>query len=124
MTLSTLNILTLIWIGVAAIAFPFLLKVTQPYGRHVSEKWGPMIGNKLGWIIQELPSLIFLTIFFLSGTGVKTNFAWFLWALWAVHYINRSIIFPLRTKTEGKKLVIEFNAVGKPSIIRESFLDY
>ncbi len=27
-------------------------------------------------------------------------------------------------KSEGKKLVIEFNAVGKPSIIRESFLDY
>jgi hypothetical protein len=27
-------------------------------------------------------------------------------------------------KLEGKKLVIEFNAVGKPSIIRESFLDY
>jgi hypothetical protein len=27
-------------------------------------------------------------------------------------------------KTEGKKLVIEFDALGKPRIIRESFIDY
>ena len=28
------------------------------------------------------------------------------------------------TKEEGKKLVIEFDALGKPRIIRESFIDY
>ncbi len=28
------------------------------------------------------------------------------------------------TKVEGKKLVIEFDALGKPRIIRESFIDY
>ncbi|MDB5282724.1 MAG: hypothetical protein JWO06_1799 [Bacteroidota bacterium] len=104
MTLSTLNTLALVWIGVGVVAFPFLLKITQPYGRHVSEKWGPMIGNKLGWVLQEFPSLIFLTLFFLLGTGTKTKFAWFLWALWAIHYFNRSFIFPLRIKTKGKKI--------------------
>ena len=106
MTAGTLNALTFVWIAVAIVTFPFLLHVTQPYGRHVNEKWGPMISNKLGWIVQELPSLIFLTIFFLTGNGIKTKFVWFLWTLWAVHYINRSIIFPLRTKTKGKKILL------------------
>jgi len=106
MTLHTLNLLSLAWIAAGVITLPFLLRITQPYGRHISTKWGPMISNKAGWIIQELPSLIFLTIFFLMGSGPKNNVAWFLWGLWALHYINRSIIFPLRTHTKGKKIPI------------------
>jgi 3-oxo-5-alpha-steroid 4-dehydrogenase 1 len=104
MTLDILNILSWVWIAVGVISYPFLLRVTQPYGRHVSEKWGPMIGNKLGWIIQETPSMIFLSIFFFTGTGEKTNAAWLFWGLWILHYTNRSIIYPLRTKTAGKKI--------------------
>jgi hypothetical protein len=104
MTLHTLNILTCIWIAVALISFPFLLKVTQPYGRHVSEKWGAMISNKAGWIIQEAPSMIFLTIFFFIGNGVKSTASWFFWALWVLHYINRSIVYPLRSRTNNKKI--------------------
>ena len=92
-SLKTLNIITCIWIAAGIITFPLLLKITQPYGRHVNEKWGPMIGNKLGWIIQESPSMIFLSIFFFTGSGVKSHAALFFWALWVLHYINRSIIF-------------------------------
>ena len=92
--------------AVGIIAFPILLKITQPYGRHVTSKWGPMIGNKLGWIIQESPSMIFLSIFFFTGTGEKTKIVWFFWALWILHYINRSIIFPLRTHTNNKQIPV------------------
>jgi 3-oxo-5-alpha-steroid 4-dehydrogenase 1 len=104
MTLDTLNLLSWIWIAVGIVAYPFLLRVTQPYGRHVSESWGPMIGNKLGWIIQEAPSMIFLSIFFFTGNGEKSTAAWLFWSLWVLHYINRSVIYPLRTKTKGKKI--------------------
>jgi protein-S-isoprenylcysteine O-methyltransferase Ste14 len=104
MSFHTLNILSWAWIAMGFISFPFLLRITQPYGRHVSNKWGPMISNKPGWIIQESPSMIFLTIFFFLGKGVKSNEAWLFWGLWIVHYINRSIIFPLRTKTKGKQI--------------------
>lgn len=103
-SLHTLNLLSLAWIIAGIITFPVLLRVTQPYGRHVSNKWGPMISNKLGWIIQESPSMIFLSIFFFTGNGPKSVEAWFFWALWVAHYINRSIIFPLRTKTKGKHI--------------------
>ena len=104
--LHTLNIITCIWMAVGIIAFPILLKTTQPYGRHATNKWGPMMGNKLGWIIQESPSMIFLSIFFFTGTGEKTKAVWFFWALWVLHYINRSIIFPLRTHTNNKQIPV------------------
>jgi 3-oxo-5-alpha-steroid 4-dehydrogenase 1 len=106
MTLHTLNILTGIWMALGIISFPLLLRVTQPYGRHVSEKWGPMINNKLGWIIQEAPSMIFFSIFFFTGSGVKTKVTYLFWGLWVLHYINRSIIFPLRTRTNNKKIPV------------------
>ncbi len=106
MTLQALNLATYIWIFLCIVAFPFLLKVTQPYGRHINTKWGPTINNKFGWFLQEIPSLIFLSVFFFSGTGVKTTAAWFFWGIWVVHYINRSIIFPLRTRTTDKQIPV------------------
>jgi len=105
-TPETLNLITIIWMLAGIIAFPLLLKVTQPYGRHVTNRWGPMMNNKLGWIIQESPSMIFLSIFFFTGAGEKTKVVWFFWALWIVHYINRSVVFPLRTHTSNKKIPV------------------
>ncbi len=106
MTEHTLDILTYTWIAIGIIAFPVLLRITQPYGRHLKGNWGPLIGNKIGWIVQESPSMIFLSIFFFTGTGEKTGPVWFLWTIWVLHYINRSIIYPLRTETTGKKIPV------------------
>lgn len=100
--------------GIAVVAFPFLLRQTAPYGRHTTDKWGPMLSNKLGWIVQEAPSLLFVSYFFFAGTLHKTNASYFFWGLWALHYFNRSFIYPLRTKTAGKKipLVIVCSAIA------------
>jgi protein-S-isoprenylcysteine O-methyltransferase Ste14 len=114
MTLSTLDIITGVWIGIGLVSVPFLLRVTAPYGRHATEKWGPMISNRLGWILQEAPSMIFLSIFFFMGSLPKTHASYFFWGLWVAHYINRSFIYPFRTKTTGKKipLLIVASAIG------------
>jgi 3-oxo-5-alpha-steroid 4-dehydrogenase 1 len=114
MSIDTLNIITLIWIGVGIVSFPFLLRVTAPYGRHASSQWGPMISNRLGWIIQEAPSMIFLSLFFFMGALPKTHSSYFFWGLWVAHYTYRSLIYPFRTHTTGKKipLIIVFSAIG------------
>ncbi|MFN8309929.1 MAG: DUF1295 domain-containing protein [Chitinophagales bacterium] len=104
MSESFFYILTWLWIAIAVISFPFLLKITAPYGRHTTSNWGPMLSNRLGWMIQEAPSLLFLSLFFFTGTIQKTNASYFFWGLWALHYINRSFIFPFRTKTKGKQI--------------------
>lgn len=93
-----------VWIGVAVVTFFVLLKVTAPYGRHTTGGWRPMISNRLGWIIMELPSLLTFGLFFLLGPNEKTSPMWLFFALWVAHYINRSLIFPFRIKTKGKKM--------------------
>jgi len=93
-----------VWIGVAVVTFLVLLKVTAPYGRHTTGGWGPMISNRLGWIIMELPSLLTFGLFFLLGPNEKTSPMWLFFALWVAHYINRSLVFPFRIKTQGKKM--------------------
>lgn len=103
-----------IWILVGIITFFYLLKKPAPFGRHTKEGWGPMIDNKLGWMIMEIVSPIVFTLM-LMYWAKEINFQkWLLLLLWNIHYLNRSIIFPLRIKTEGKKMpaAIMLSAVG------------
>ncbi len=91
-----------IWIGFAVVMFPLLLHVTVPYGRHSRKGWGPMIPNRLGWVIMELPSLIMFLTFFLLGPNHMTLPLIIFLLLYTIHYINRSVIFPFRTHTSQK----------------------
>jgi len=53
---------------------------------------------------MELPSLLLFAYLFLTGTNEPTQVTWVFFGCWVVHYINRSLIFPLRTRTTGKKM--------------------
>lgn len=110
---STIEYLAIAWIIIAILIFPVLLKITAPYGRHAEGKWGLMIDNKLGWVLMEITSLIIFTTLVLSGNNDLSIVVWILTGLWVVHYFNRSVIFPLRTRTKGKTMpvVIVLSAV-------------
>ncbi len=110
---NTIEYIAVAWTIAAILLFPFLLKVTAPYGRHTSNKWGPMIDNRLGWMIYELPSLVIFVTLLLTGGRAFSSPLWVLFSLWTIHYVNRSIIFPLRTRTKGKKVpvIIVFSAI-------------
>lgn len=103
---ETFNIICWIWIAVAVIIFPILLKVTQPYGRHSKNKWGPMINNRLGWFIMEFPALVIFGYF----AGFKANLSNVLILLpallWGSHYIHRVLIFPFQIRTARKKIPV------------------
>lgn len=101
------------WIGLAVIVFFVLLKITAPYGRHSSSKWGPQIANKWGWMIMELPVLIVLWVFLLPATNHLSIVSWIMIGLFCLHYFNRIFIFPFRLHTQGKKipLLIVLSAV-------------
>jgi len=103
---STIQYLAIIWIVIAIIIFPFLLRITAPYGRHSKKNWGPMIDNRLGWVLMELPSLVIFVLLILLGPKQPSSPIWVLFSLWTIHYFNRSVIFPLRTKTKGKKMPV------------------
>lgn len=95
-----------LWIATAIVTFITLLFITAPYGRHTKSTWGPLIDNKLGWFIMEIFVLIVLAYFLYTGTNTISLASWIIVAFFSLHYINRSIIFPLRIKTNGKKMPV------------------
>jgi hypothetical protein len=103
---ETFNIICWIWIGVAVIIFPVLLKVTQPYGRHSKNKWGPMINNRLGWFIMEFPSLAIFGYYLIFKANLLNVLILLPGFLWMLHYIHRVLIFPLQIRTARKKIPV------------------
>ena len=93
-----------IWIGIAVIIFFVLLKIAAPYGRHASAKWGPQVANNTGWILMELPVLIVLWYVLLTGVDKIVTVSWVMIGLFCFHYVYRSLLFPFRLHTKGKKM--------------------
>ena len=103
-TLETFNLIVYIWMGIALILFPVMLFITVPYGRHSTKTWGPMINNRLGWFVMEFPALFLFVFLTLKGRGFPHYIILAALILWFIHYFHRSIIFPLRIQTKGKKM--------------------
>jgi 3-oxo-5-alpha-steroid 4-dehydrogenase 1 len=92
------------WVLIGLMVFLTLFFVSAPYGRHNRKGWGWQIDNRLGWIVMEIISPLVFAYFFLSGNQAKSLTMWIFASLWIGHYLNRSIIFPLRLQTNGKKM--------------------
>lgn len=102
--MTALDITAICWTLLALALVPVQFRTTAPYGRHAHNKWGPSISNRLGWCLMELVSLVVFAGLFLAGPSEKTAPMWIFFALWTAHYINRSLIFPWRTRTQGKTI--------------------
>jgi steroid 5-alpha reductase family enzyme len=113
--MTNFHYLNYLWILIAVVTLITLLitKIRAPYGRHANEKWGKMIDNRWGWFWMELPAFLICPGLAILGTNGKSPLTWLLIFLWFVHYFNRTIIFPFRLKTTGKKmpLTIVFSAL-------------
>ena len=103
-TAEHIHTLTIIWIGIALLLFPALLKVTAPYGRHSKRNWGPMISNSLGWFIMESPSLLIYLYWIIRKGDFSNIIVVTASLLWIAHYFHRAIVYPLRLHTKGKKM--------------------
>jgi hypothetical protein len=103
---NSFNLLVLIWMAIALVLFPILLKVTAPYGRHTHRRWGTTIANRFGWIVMEIPALLCFIFFFYFSAPPERGISWIFLLLWGFHYLNRSLIFPLRIKTTGKEMPV------------------
>jgi 3-oxo-5-alpha-steroid 4-dehydrogenase 1 len=113
------NFICWVWIAIALFILPVVLKITQPYGKHQHSNWGPSISNRIGWLLMELPALL-VFVWFIRDVADWSNVLILTAAtLWGLHYIHRSLIFPFRIKTKGKKMslvivgsAILFNSVN------------
>ena len=107
-----LNIFVWSWIGIAVATMASLFFITAPYGRHTSSGWGPMVSNRFGWILMELPALICVPLFFFLGGFDHGIAAYLMVAAWLLHYIHRTLIFPFRTRTTGKQMPLTIPLMG------------
>lgn len=89
-------------IATGLFTFGLLFFFTAPYGRHAAESkaWGPLVNARVAWILMECPNLVFsFYFFFVRNDGAKlplTNKL--LLGMFVLHYINRDLIFPFRTR--------------------------
>ena len=104
MSEQTFNTLMWAWIALALVLAPIQMRITAPYGRHASPKWGPTIPNRLGWLVMEAVSpLVFAAALFANGMP-SSPAIWIFASLYLAHYLNRALLFPLRTRTRGKRI--------------------
>ena len=96
------NSILIPWLILAIISFLFLFKINAPYGKFSNKTWGKLHNYKIGWFIQEIISPLSFSYFFILGIGEKNIVSWILFSIWIGHYINRSIIFPLRLTNAAK----------------------
>jgi len=101
------------WMALGAIISAVLLRIPAPFGRHTSSHWGPLIRNRIGWMLMEIPGMI-VVLYFVLSTGSSPNIiTGVLVGFYMFHYINRAFVFPFRIHTRGKKmpLVVVFLAI-------------
>jgi 3-oxo-5-alpha-steroid 4-dehydrogenase 1 len=124
--ISNFDSICFYWSLIAIVTFCLLQFIVAPFGRHSSNSWGPVVPNKLGWIVFELVSLISFSLSFYAFNGdtfqslIDQNLPkLILVSAWIVHYVHRAIIYPLMTKTSQHKMplfvcvcAIGFNSVN------------
>ena len=90
----------------AAVTFVVLLYVVAPYGRHERPGWGPTVPAALGWMIMEMPAVVLFAAIFFSGPNRFATVPLILLCLWQFHYLNRTLVFPLRMRTGDKRMPV------------------
>jgi protein-S-isoprenylcysteine O-methyltransferase Ste14 len=104
--MSLFYILILISFLLAGVTFSALFFVRVPYGRYPQRGWGPLISNRLGWVVMEAPSPLLFALFFGLGSAPKTLTLWIFLLLWEAHYIHRTFIYPFRIADGHKKMPV------------------
>jgi protein-S-isoprenylcysteine O-methyltransferase Ste14 len=94
------------WAATGIGAGIYLLRKEAPYGRYSSDQWGPMISNKLGWLLMEATVLVTFLVWIPIRTFPWTSPAGIMVGLFLLHYLHRSFVYPFLIRTKGKKMPV------------------
>lgn len=79
-----------------AVVFAALFFIDAGYGKMISAKWGPTLPGRWGWMLMEMPVLLVITYFWVGFEQRFTLPYLLFYLLFALHYVHRSFVFPLR----------------------------
>lgn len=100
-----------VWSLVAGGVLVALCFVPAPYGRHARRGWGPTVDSRWGWVWMELAAVLTMpAIFLLSGRRDPLSWIWV--ALWEVHYLHRTFVFPFRRPVTSRRMPWSVVAMG------------
>jgi 3-oxo-5-alpha-steroid 4-dehydrogenase 1 len=106
------NILLISWFVLAAVIFVALFFIVAPYGRHSRRRWGPQMGDKLGWVVMEAPSPILFAILFILGIKYISITAVAFLVLWESHYVHRAFIYPFSRRAGISGMAVTVVSLG------------
>lgn len=92
--------------ALAAITFVAGLWITNPYGRHLPATARFTMPALPAWLIFEFPQVWAFTATFWLSVQTPSATAVLLYGLWQSHYIYRALIYPFRTRHQGKRFPI------------------
>jgi 3-oxo-5-alpha-steroid 4-dehydrogenase 1 len=81
-------------LALACVTFMVLFFFPAPYGRYAKKARGPLVNNRLAWVVQELPAFALMAVFCVIADRALTPATIALFCLWQVHYIHRTFIYP------------------------------
>lgn len=96
----------------AALTFVALFWVTAPYGRHLRSGWGPTLPATAGWVIMESPAVLLFAAVYFRGSHAGELVPLVLLALWQLHYLNRTFVYPFRMRAAGRRMPVAIAAMA------------
>lgn len=106
------DVLLIAVFAMAAVAFVVLLFVRAPYGRYTRRGWGARIGSRLGWVIMESPAVIVFALCFALGDRTASVMPIVFLAMWQIHYVRRTFVFPFRMRGSRRQMTVLVMALG------------
>jgi 3-oxo-5-alpha-steroid 4-dehydrogenase 1 len=94
--------LVLLELALALATMVGLRYVTAPYGRHGRPGWGLTIPARVGWLVMESPAMLWFLAVYLTGAHRAAVVPLVLLALWQLHYIQRTLVYPLLMRTGAR----------------------
>lgn len=86
----------------AVVVFIALQRITPAYGITYSEKWGPSVPNRLGWILMELPVVIGMVLLWVLSPRRGEPALCVMASIFLLHYVQRSLIFPFLIRGKNR----------------------
>jgi protein-S-isoprenylcysteine O-methyltransferase Ste14 len=118
-----LSYILIVWAIMAVAVFIFLFFIAAPYGRYFRRGFGPAINGKLGWILMETPAPLLFAALFIVGMRTVTIVQITFLAMWEIHYIDRSFIYPLTIRISKNPFPLAVLTVGLAFNIMNAYLN-
>ncbi len=78
----------------AVATFVGLRFVRAPYGRYATDRWGPTVPARWGWLVMESPAALAFAGVYAAGPHRAQSVPVVLLALWQLHYVYRAFVYP------------------------------